>query len=204
MDSGYLEKIGRIHPKGELHLSWCLCILSCSAGGILSNGGYPLRCGHRPREVRACLQRAKSGNAPLTCAPCAWHRRRHFAGSRMKKMFLGVLAPLCDRQQFVDTVSAAPLEPTRSARSYRCAPPGVHFHALHLHFPCVFAHSRYECMDHCSRREKKKKAPSDVHPRRVRRRRRHLQLVGCRSAYVSASRHGIFAGRGAESEGQHG
>ena len=69
-------------------------------------------------------------------------------GLALKKKFLGVLAPLCDGQQIVETVSAATLEPTHPARPYHRAPRGVHFHALRANFPCVFALSLYECEDH--------------------------------------------------------
>ena len=79
-------------------------------------------------------------------------------------MFLGVTEPVLRRQQIVDTVSAAPLEPTRPARPYRRAPPGIHLHALHPHFPCVFVLSRYEGMDHGAVHLQENLPRSDLHP----------------------------------------
>jgi hypothetical protein len=110
-----------------------------------------------------------SNTHPLRFAPS-----QEYLGLDMKIKFLRVTAPLQRQHQIVDTVSAALLKPTRPARPYRCAHPGVHFHALHPNFPCLFALSRYECHDHGSRGLKKNLALSDVQSRHGRRRPRHL------------------------------
>ena len=113
-------------------------------------------------------------------------------------MFLGVLAPLCDRQQIVDTVSAAPLEPTRPARPYRRAPFGIHLHASHSHFAWRFALSRYKCRDPGAVRLQENVPPKDPHPRPGEARARHVELILRLGPYAFACCLAIFAVRGAD------
>ena len=101
-----------------------------------------------------------SNTRPLRSAPA-----QAGCGLALKIKFLLRGAMWCDRQQIVHTVSAAPLEPARPARPYRCAPHGIHLHALHPNFPCLFALSHYECQYHA--RNTSSKNVASIRPARA-------------------------------------